>query len=218
MIECEILRRGLLAAGARASHRLPWLLVALLLHALLLAALLLPGRAAPPAVLALPLEAEIIIEPQVTPRRPPLKPVKLVRPTARIVVPAPNISVADPIATAATAPEQPADGVKDTSIAPPVPSEPISPPRLDAAYLHNPAPEYPLESRRLREQGSVLLRVEVSTQGSALTIVIEQSSGWRLLDNSAVDAVKHWRFVPARRGADPIEAWVLVPIDFELSG
>ncbi|MGA9875411.1 MAG: energy transducer TonB, partial [Solirubrobacteraceae bacterium] len=145
--------------------------------------------------------------------------VRLVPPAAQFVAPPPVVSIADAIAIAAAVrPAQTTAVVKDTSSALPTPAQAILSPRFDAAYLHNPAPKYPLESRRLREQGSVLLRVEVSPAGSALEVLIEHTSGWRLLDDAAVAAVKRWRFVPARRGEDPIEAWVLVPVDFELSG
>jgi periplasmic protein TonB len=36
------------------------------------------------------------------------------------------------------------------------------------------------------------------------------------LDRSALSAVRRWRFEPARRGAQPIETWVQVPVRFEL--
>jgi protein TonB len=56
----------------------------------------------------------------------------------------------------------------------------------------------------------------VSAQGGALQVLIERGSGWQLLDAAALSAVKHWRFEPARRGREPVAAWVLVPIEFDL--
>ena len=89
-------------------------------------------------------------------------------------------------------------------------------PRFDAAYLRNPAPVYPLLARRLGEQGQVVLRVRVSQAGAAEEIEIASASGFARLDQAAVEAVRRWRFVPARRGMQGTAAWVLVPIAFKL--
>lgn len=94
---------------------------------------------------------------------------------------------------------------------------PIIPPNIVAAYRDNPPPDYPMRSRRLGEQGKVLLRVHVNTSGHVSQIKIQRSCGHRRLDRAAVEAVRNWRFAPARRAGQPIAAWVLVPIQFELS-
>ena len=88
--------------------------------------------------------------------------------------------------------------------------------RFDADYLDNPKPVYPHASRRLGEQGKVLLRVFVSAQGLAERIEVKLSSGFARLDQAAHEAVSRWRFVPARRGEQAIAAWVQVPIAFQL--
>jgi protein TonB len=88
--------------------------------------------------------------------------------------------------------------------------------RFDADYLDNPKPLYPLASRRYGEQGKVLLRVHVSAAGLAEKIEIKTGSGYPRLDQAATDAVSRWRFVPARRGDQPVAARVLVPINFQL--
>jgi periplasmic protein TonB len=93
---------------------------------------------------------------------------------------------------------------------------PDTPPRFDAAYLHNPAPVYPLMSRRLQETGRVWLKVKVSPQGRALQVEVHQSSGVVRLDEAARQAVATWRFQPARQGGEAVEASVLVPITFDL--
>ncbi|HUL57522.1 MAG TPA: energy transducer TonB, partial [Usitatibacter sp.] len=98
----------------------------------------------------------------------------------------------------------------------PEPQAPVAPPRFDLAYLDNPAPEYPPLSRRLREQGRVMLRVLVSAQGSAQDVEIGTSSGSERLDRAAVEAVRRWRFEPARRGSQAVAAWALVPVLFQL--
>ena len=94
----------------------------------------------------------------------------------------------------------------------------ISAARFDAAYLQNPAPKYPPISRRLGEEGKVLLRVKVAADGSATAVALEKSSNFERLDEAARQVVTHWRFVPAKRGDEAIEATVIVPIVFRLEG
>jgi protein TonB len=96
------------------------------------------------------------------------------------------------------------------------PNPPLTPPTFNAAYLSNPVPRYPLASRRSGEQGTVTLRVLVARDGAAARVKLERSSGSPHLDAAALEAVKAWRFTPARRGADAIESWMLVPIMFRL--
>jgi protein TonB len=91
-----------------------------------------------------------------------------------------------------------------------------TPPSLDAAYLSNPPPRYPPAARRAGEQGIVTLRVLVLRSGLPSRVEIEKSSGSRLLDTAAQDAVWGWRFVPGRLGTDPVEQWMQVPVRFRL--
>jgi protein TonB len=88
--------------------------------------------------------------------------------------------------------------------------------RFDADYLHNPKPVYPAASRRIGEEGRVLLRVRVSAQGLPLSVDIRQSSGFPRLDEAARAAVERWRFVPAKQGAEAVESTVVVPLQFTL--
>ena len=94
----------------------------------------------------------------------------------------------------------------------------VTPAGFNDAYLRNPAPRYPLASRRAVEQGTVTLRVLVSLDGLASRVAVEKSSGSPHLDAAALEAVKAWRFTPARQGADAVESWMLVPIVFRLEG
>lgn len=87
---------------------------------------------------------------------------------------------------------------------------------MPAAYLSNPEPVYPAQSRRRKEEGTVLLGVEVSSEGRALRVEIDQSSGHALLDEAALKAVRHWRFEPARLGNRSVNSHVQVPIRFRL--
>lgn len=98
---------------------------------------------------------------------------------------------------------------------PPVPLE-IVEPRFDADYLDNPKPAYPPLSRRMGEEGRVVLRVRVAAGGLPTDIGIHTSSGSARLDQAAFDAVRRWKFVSARRGTEAIAASVLVPIVFSL--
>ncbi|MFT3961262.1 energy transducer TonB [Propionivibrio sp.] len=88
--------------------------------------------------------------------------------------------------------------------------------RFDADYLRNPAPPYPPMSRKMREEGKVLLRVLVTPEGTAGSVEVKTSSGSARLDESALRTVRQWKFIPARRGDAPVQSWVLVPIIFKL--
>ena len=91
-----------------------------------------------------------------------------------------------------------------------------SPPLFNAAYLRNPAPVYPATARRNGDEGTAMLKVLVSVEGAPVRVELDQSSGSGLLDGAALDAVKGWRFVPARRGTQNIEGWVRVPVVLRL--
>jgi periplasmic protein TonB len=93
---------------------------------------------------------------------------------------------------------------------------PLLPPRVEAGHLGNPKPVYPPISRRLGEQGQVLLEVLVLCDGTVGDLRVKTSSRHPRLDSAALDAVRHWRFQPARRGSTPIDYWYLLPIDFFL--
>lgn len=85
-----------------------------------------------------------------------------------------------------------------------------------AAYLHNPKPEYPPMAKRREWEGRVILKVRVLASGTAGEVSVATSSGHEILDESALEAVRHWRFVPAKRGGQPVDSWVNVPLNFSL--
>jgi protein TonB len=91
-------------------------------------------------------------------------------------------------------------------------------PNLNADYLDNPAPRYPEDARERGEQGKVLVRALINADGTVAQLAMKRSSGFANLDQSALETVKKWRFVPARRGAAAVSAWVVVPISFSLEG
>lgn len=92
-------------------------------------------------------------------------------------------------------------------------------PRLVSAveYLREPAPHYPPQSRRLREQGVVVLRVVIDERGRACNIEIESSSGYARLDRAAREAVASAEFRPYLENGAARRAQVLIPIEFSLS-
>lgn len=110
--------------------------------------------------------------------------------------------------------------VTEAQTAPPAkaapPAEKIEPPKFGVAYLNNPAPDYPGMSRRIGEEGRVMLKVLVNAEGNAESVQLEQSSGSERLDQAAIKAVKRWRFVPAQLAGQALSAYVLVPIKFSL--
>jgi protein TonB len=205
--------------------------VAIALHVGLIAAALAyePARtalAAPAAIavewIAAPrVEAPPVIEPKpVRIERP--KPAKRAAPkrsepapvaAAPAPTPAPTEPAAEPAPPPPPAAPAPMAAVDPAPAPPPVA---ISPPLFNADYLANPPPPYPSLSRRTGEQGRVILRVHVTPGGTVDDIQVRTSSGHARLDDSALETVKRWKFVPAKQGAQPIAAWVLVPISFGL--
>jgi|SRR5688572_12372564 periplasmic protein TonB len=94
----------------------------------------------------------------------------------------------------------------------------VAPVNSSAAYLHNPLPPYPPAARRAGEQGTVVLRVLVTREGTASRVELDKSSGSPHLDAAARETVRAWRFTPARRGAEAVESWMVVPVVFRLEG
>ena len=83
-------------------------------------------------------------------------------------------------------------------------------------YGENPKPVYPLEARQKGYEGEVLLKVEVLQNGRVGEVQVEKSSDYEILDQSAIAAVKKWRFVPASKGGVNIPCWVNIPFKFQL--
>lgn len=131
---------------------------------------------------------------------------------------APSASASAPPDTAAVTPTPPANASAPTGASNAPPREaPVTPPRTDASHLNNPAPDYPAISRRLGEQGRVLLDVHILPDGRVGDIKLNKSSGYARLDNAALAAVRNWRYVPAKRGGEPIAYWYVQPVSFVLN-
>jgi protein TonB len=89
-------------------------------------------------------------------------------------------------------------------------------PSSEADYFHNPKPNYPAMSRRLGEQGRVLVRVFIDASGQPQQAEVKQSSGFERLDQTALNTVLKWRYLPGKRNGTPEAMWLQVPLEFRL--
>lgn len=201
--------RILAIATAIAVHALAFLLLLLPL------AQSLPGEA--PEMVVQP----IWVLPKVVPTTP-LPPVPIEREPRPPVAPTPRQAVV-PV-------QPPAPMVFDTADfaiamdATPAPG-PVAEPATDSApvagvalaYAHAPAPPYPRAALRVGAEGTVLLMILVDTDGKPLQVTLHRSSGTRALDRAALEHVaRHWRFQPALRNGQPVQAYGVVPIAFSM--
>lgn len=97
----------------------------------------------------------------------------------------------------------------------PAPAVPAASPATPIAAL-SPRPDYPAEALRRNEAGRVLLRVDVGADGIPTDIDFVDRSGSQSLDRAAMQAVRDWRFTPARDNGRAIASQVTVPVDFVL--
>jgi len=183
-------------------------------HALLIAAVLVIVPAEQLRALAEPMTVRFIESLPELPKPAPVRPPEVPKPK-KIQSPQPDQVLASKSEAATSSFTVPTPPAEPSPPAPPAPAAIVGA-RFDADYLHNPKPVYPSASRRLSEQGRVLLRVYVSADGRAEKVEVKTSSGFPRLDQSAEEAVSRWRFVPARRGDQAVAAWVQVPITFQL--
>lgn len=157
---------------------------------------------------------ETITTPPPAPKEPPKparleksRPAEKLRPQ-QLVAEAPVVSAVEPAAP----PPPPA------MEAPPAP--PAGPvalaTELAVSCPERTAPAYPPLSRRLNEEGKVVLRVELDEQGNVSAARVATSSGFARLDEAALAAVKTWRCNPARRDGQPVRAVALQPFKFVL--
>ena len=177
-----------------------------------------PAPPAPPTPPAPPPPKPAPPKPSPTPPKP-----RVAKPT-----PAPEpmpVAIADPTPAPAAPvgvvePQPAAKPVEAPVAAAPAPAAPPAPaivqPSSDASHLNNPKPVYPAVSKRLGEQGKIVLRVLIGADGIPQKVEIKQSSGFERLDRQAVDTVSRWRFVPGTRNGVPETMWNLVPVNFVL--
>lgn len=79
-------------------------------------------------------------------------------------------------------------------------------------------PSYPPLSRRLGEEGKLVLRVELDEDGYVSTARVVESSSYKRLDEAALAIVKTWRCNPSLRNGQPVRAVALQPFNFVLQG
>lgn len=155
---------------------------------------------APPPIVELPKP-----KPQTQPD-PVMPQVMSTPPIVQTLAPPPPVAVVPP-------PSRPAPVV-----APPAPPAPMTVNDLDEKMIAGGPPRYPMESRRKKEQGTVLLRLLIDTDGRVAQVSIAQSSGFDRLDQAALQAAKSWRWQPMIRDGQPVEVRGVMPIPFVLKG
>lgn len=177
-----------------------------------------PARPAPAMTAPNLAEAAPTAKPLRRPARVPPSPASVPRaadsspppPAARPTRPQ---SAAIPLVAADAAPGVAAPGAAAPSAGP----EPgSSPPRYGFGSAANPIPRYPEAARARGWEGLVLLAVGVAADGRADSVAVARSSGHTVLDEAALDAVRRWRFAPARRAGIPVPGTAAVPIRFRL--
>ena len=168
-------------------------------------------------------------EPSPSAAQTPVQPATAVAPTRRAAPAAETLAAGSVAATsvvstsAATAPA-PVSAVVPASVAAVVaiPATPaltpaaVELPSTEADYWHNPKPAYPSLSRRLGEQGKVLVRVFIDASGQPQQAEVKQSSGFERLDQTALNTVLKWRYLPGKRNGTPEAMWLQVPLESRL--
>lgn len=166
---------------------------------------------------------EVLREPEPPPPPPPPQkqpePVKQAPPPSPVVAPIPLVQTIPSPVQITTSPTPPPPQV-------PVPGPPSPAPApapaiasagdLSSTMISATPPRYPQESRRKREQGTVVLMVLLSVDGTVADISVSQSSGFPRLDQAALSAVRRWRWSPTRRGGVAVMVKGLVEIPFIL--
>jgi protein TonB len=200
------------------TQRSSLLLIVIGLHAGLFL-LVMAAKTIAPQIMEMPMIVELLPAPKME-EPPQAKPLPVIKPEP-VRKPQPTPKTPAPVLEATSsevpAPAAPVAPPVEAPPAPPAPAAPaISQARFDADYLRNPPPPYPPLSRRMGEEGRVILRVSVNPQGTADAVEVRTSSGSARLDESALKTVRNWRFIPAKRGDVAVQSWVLVPIIFKL--
>lgn len=129
----------------------------------------------------------------------------------QLVAEAPVVSPAEPVAP------PPPPAIEAPAAPPARPAGPVTlGAELAVSCPERTAPAYPPLSRRMGEEGKVVLRVELDEQGHVSSARVATTSGFARLDEAALAAVKSWRCNPARRDGQPVRAVALQPFKFVL--
>ncbi len=155
-------------------------------------------------------QAPVVAPPPTPPPKPPQAKIE------RTAKPTPQPVVREVVETAPQA--LPLAPPPPVAAAPAVATAPVidTQPDYKASYLNNPRPPYPMVARRMGWEGRVILNVEVLAEGACGAVHVFRSSGHEVLDNAAMNTVKTWRFIPAKRAGRAFTQWFKVPINFSL--
>lgn len=171
-----------------------------------------PAAAQPekPAPVPAPVAARVPQARPITPTTPTTLAVQETTPSATELA---TVAASTTVATAHTATSTQAS--TPTVQAVPAPAALVLP-SSDADYLNNPRPPYPPMSKRLREQGKVVVRTLIGVDGTAQQAEIKQSSGFDRLDQAALATALRWRYVPGKRAGIAETMWFNLPFTFVL--
>jgi protein TonB len=205
-----------------APQRTVGLILTAVLNAGIIYALLAELGMVPMPIIPKPIDGRVIIEPDDRQLPPPPQP----------TIPAPRITeFVPPIIEIPVVPEDDRNTITPPQVQPATP--PAEPPQV--ASLNPPAtpplivsparaimathtiPDYPPVSRRLGEQGMLRLRLAIGADGAVQDARVETSSGYRRLDDAAIQWVKaHWRYEPAMQGPKAIPSTATAEVTFRL--
>jgi protein TonB len=157
----------------------------------------------PPALAAIPVPQLPAVEstPALGAPAPPAPELRVARTVSATLVfdPTPEPSAARPVADA-----PPAAGSAASAVAP-------------SLLPGNPTPLYPLAARRANVQGTVVLKVGISSEGRVVDVKVEASSGHVVLDQEAVRTARRWRFSPAQENGRRTGSELSIPVRFVLT-
>lgn len=143
---------------------------------------------------------------------PPAAPRPQVKPSVSKTekpMPTPPVEAAPvkPVSPAAVEEARAQESTPKVAAAPVLAAPVFTVPKVDASFKGNPLPTYPTMSRRLGEQGTVVLMIRITPSGAASEVQVLQSSGYNRLDRSAIDAIEQWKFIPASQDGQAVAAW-----------
>jgi len=148
-------------------------------------------------------------------KRPPIKKQPELK-LAKTSAPSPITAPIEPVTPRPVKPMVPPRR-QQASVSTTTPTPAVQLPSADAAGLNNKAPQYPMLSRKRKEQGTVWLLLLVDKNGLVSELKLKTSSGFARLDEAALRAVKHWKFQPAMKEGQAIDYWYELPVKFSLN-
>lgn len=165
--------------------------------------------------------------PKVQPKTPPPPPAAVIAATPPVPAPVPVFTAPPPPPQPAPVPPPDTPPPPPAPLAPPAPAAPPVPPApapaaprqvvlTDSDWVRVPEIEYPLASRRLKEEGTVVVRALIDTRGVPKQVALQRSSGHPRLDQQALRAAMTARVKPRTENGVPFEFWIAMPLAFEL--